>query len=68
MLPCNRYNFVCILRHNAGYMGEEDYPHLDKAFFQGVVERNKVLPQPPFLQVKQSQLPQSQEALNLIFW
>ncbi|KAK4817040.1 hypothetical protein QYF61_026166 [Mycteria americana] len=40
------------------YLGEETDPHLSTASFQAVVESDKVSPQPPFLQAKQSQLPQ----------
>ncbi|KAK4833094.1 hypothetical protein QYF61_027760 [Mycteria americana] len=40
------------------YLGEETDPHLTTASFQGVVESNKVSPQPPFLQAKQPQFPQ----------
>ncbi|KAK4806947.1 hypothetical protein QYF61_027314 [Mycteria americana] len=40
------------------YLGEETDPHLSTTSFQVVVESNKVSPQPPFLQAKQSQLPQ----------
>ncbi|KAK4822237.1 hypothetical protein QYF61_011878 [Mycteria americana] len=39
-------------------LGEETDPHLSTTSFQVVVESNKVSPQPPFLQAKQSQLPQ----------
>ncbi|KAK4810562.1 hypothetical protein QYF61_004525 [Mycteria americana] len=40
------------------YLGEETDPHLATTSFQVVVESIKVSPQPPFLQAKQSQLPQ----------
>ncbi|KAK4831732.1 LOW QUALITY PROTEIN: hypothetical protein QYF61_018862 [Mycteria americana] len=40
------------------YLGEETDPHLSTTSFQGVVESNKVSPQPPFLQAKQPQFPQ----------
>ncbi|KAK4821425.1 hypothetical protein QYF61_019703 [Mycteria americana] len=40
------------------YLGEETDPHLSTTSFQAVVESRKVSPQPPFLQTKQSQLPQ----------
>ncbi|KAK4828313.1 hypothetical protein QYF61_025325 [Mycteria americana] len=40
------------------YLGEETDPHLTTTSFQVVVESNKVSPQPPFLQAKQSQFPQ----------
>ncbi|KAK4815578.1 hypothetical protein QYF61_004095, partial [Mycteria americana] len=40
------------------YLGEETDPHLSTASCQAVVESGKVSPQPPFLQAKQSQLPQ----------
>ncbi|KAK4830676.1 hypothetical protein QYF61_012776 [Mycteria americana] len=40
------------------YLGEETNPHLSTTSFQGVVESDKVSPQPPLLQAKQSQLPQ----------
>ncbi|KAK4811014.1 hypothetical protein QYF61_015718 [Mycteria americana] len=40
------------------YLEEETDPHLSTTSFQVVVESNKVSPQPPFLQAKQSQLPQ----------
>ncbi|KAK4830945.1 hypothetical protein QYF61_014404 [Mycteria americana] len=40
------------------YLGEETDPHLSTTSFQVAVESNKVSPQPPFLQVKQPQLPQ----------
>ncbi|KAK4828797.1 hypothetical protein QYF61_000854, partial [Mycteria americana] len=40
------------------YLGEETDPHLSTTSFQVVVESNEVSPQPPFLQAKQSQLPQ----------
>ncbi|KAK4819569.1 hypothetical protein QYF61_007080, partial [Mycteria americana] len=42
----------------ACYLGEETDPHLSTTSFQVVVESNEVSPQPPFLQAKQSQLPQ----------
>ncbi|KAK4823617.1 hypothetical protein QYF61_004220 [Mycteria americana] len=40
------------------YLGEETKTHLCTTSFQVVVESDKVSPQPPFLQAKQSQLPQ----------
>ncbi|KAK4828029.1 LOW QUALITY PROTEIN: hypothetical protein QYF61_022806 [Mycteria americana] len=40
------------------YLGEETDPHLSTPSFQVAGESNKVSPQPPFLQAKQSQLPQ----------
>ncbi|KAK4824198.1 hypothetical protein QYF61_012014 [Mycteria americana] len=40
------------------YIGEETDPHLSTTSFQVAVESDKVSPQPPFLQAKQSQLPQ----------
>ncbi|KAK4833055.1 hypothetical protein QYF61_027717 [Mycteria americana] len=40
------------------YLGEETDPHLSTTSFQGVVESDKVSPEPPFLQAKQPQLPQ----------
>ncbi|KAK4810615.1 hypothetical protein QYF61_007352 [Mycteria americana] len=40
------------------YLGEETNPHLSTTSFQVVVESDKVSPQPPFLQAKQSQFPQ----------
>ncbi|KAK4817959.1 hypothetical protein QYF61_003479 [Mycteria americana] len=40
------------------YLGEETDPHFSTASFQVVVESDKVSPQPPLLQAKQSQLPQ----------
>ncbi|KAK4833077.1 hypothetical protein QYF61_027739 [Mycteria americana] len=40
------------------YLGEETDPHLSTTSFQGVVESDKVSPQPPFLQAKQPQFPQ----------
>ncbi|KAK4810517.1 hypothetical protein QYF61_004480 [Mycteria americana] len=40
------------------YLGEETNPHLSTTSFQVVEESDKVSPQPPFLQAKQSQLPQ----------
>ncbi|KAF1399548.1 Membrane-associated guanylate kinase, WW and PDZ domain-containing protein 2, partial [Spheniscus mendiculus] len=43
---------------NACYLGEETDPHLATTSFQGVVERDKVFPQPPLLQTKQPQFPQ----------
>ncbi|KAK4817962.1 hypothetical protein QYF61_003482 [Mycteria americana] len=42
----------------ASYLGEETNTHLSTTSFQVVVESNKVSPQPPFLQAKQSQFPQ----------
>ncbi|KAK4807165.1 hypothetical protein QYF61_024285 [Mycteria americana] len=42
----------------ASYLGEETDPHLSTTSFQVVVESNKVSPQPPLLQAKQSQFPQ----------
>ncbi|KAK4827485.1 hypothetical protein QYF61_018785 [Mycteria americana] len=42
----------------ACYLGEETDPHLSTTSFQAVVESDEVSPQPPFLQAKQSQLPQ----------
>ncbi|KAK4832707.1 hypothetical protein QYF61_025168, partial [Mycteria americana] len=42
----------------ACYLGEETDPHLTTTSFQVVVERDKVSPQPPFLQAKQPQFPQ----------
>ena len=43
----------------ASYLGEETNLHLTTASFQAVVESNKDPPQPPVLQTKQPQLPQS---------
>ncbi|KAK4827844.1 hypothetical protein QYF61_021981, partial [Mycteria americana] len=40
------------------YLGEDTDPHLSTTSFQVVVESDKVSPQPPFLQAKQSQFPQ----------
>ncbi|KAK4810753.1 hypothetical protein QYF61_007727 [Mycteria americana] len=40
------------------YLGEETDPHLSTTSFQVAVESIKVSHQPPFLQAKQSQLPQ----------
>ncbi|KAK4829607.1 hypothetical protein QYF61_005707 [Mycteria americana] len=40
------------------YLGEETDPHLSTTSFQVVEESDKVSPQPPLLQAKQSQLPQ----------
>ncbi|KAK4818350.1 hypothetical protein QYF61_011447 [Mycteria americana] len=40
------------------YLGEETDPHPSTTSFQVVVESDEVSPQPPFLQAKQSQLPQ----------
>ncbi|KAK4816180.1 hypothetical protein QYF61_012470 [Mycteria americana] len=40
------------------YLGEETDPHLATTSCQAVVESDKVSPQPPFLQAKQSQFPQ----------
>jgi len=40
------------------YLGEETNTHLTTASSQGVVESNKVPPQPPLLQTEQPQLPQ----------
>ncbi|KAK4828264.1 hypothetical protein QYF61_024871 [Mycteria americana] len=40
------------------YLGEETDPHLSTTSCQVVVESDEVSPQPPFLQAKQSQLPQ----------
>ncbi|KAK4806165.1 hypothetical protein QYF61_001088 [Mycteria americana] len=40
------------------YLGEETDPHLSTTSFQVVVESDEVSPQPPFLQAKQSHLPQ----------
>ncbi|KAK4812332.1 hypothetical protein QYF61_017109 [Mycteria americana] len=40
------------------YLGEETDPHLSTTSFQVVEKSDKVSPQPPFLQAKQSQLPQ----------
>ncbi|KAK4828407.1 hypothetical protein QYF61_026161 [Mycteria americana] len=40
------------------YLGEETDPHLSTTSFQVVVESDEVSPEPPFLQAKQSQLPQ----------
>ncbi|KAK4827707.1 LOW QUALITY PROTEIN: hypothetical protein QYF61_020985 [Mycteria americana] len=40
------------------YLGEETDPYLSTTSFQVVEENDKVSPQPPFLQAKQSQLPQ----------
>ncbi|KAK4817862.1 hypothetical protein QYF61_001531 [Mycteria americana] len=40
------------------YLGEETDSHLSTPSFQAVVESDKVSPQPPFLQAKQSQVPQ----------
>ncbi|KAK4827068.1 hypothetical protein QYF61_013709 [Mycteria americana] len=40
------------------YLGEETDPHLSTTSFQVAVESDEVSPQPPFLQAKQSQLPQ----------
>ena len=41
------------------YLGKETNAHLATTSFQVVVESNKVPPQPPFLQAKQSQFSQS---------
>ncbi|KAK4821667.1 hypothetical protein QYF61_027135 [Mycteria americana] len=46
-------------RPSTCYLGEETDPHLATTSFQVVVESNKVSPQPPFLQAKQPQLPQT---------
>jgi len=43
----------------ASYLGEEINTCLTKPSFQVVVESSKVTPQPPLLQTKQPQLPQS---------
>jgi len=43
----------------AGYPGEETNTCLTTASFQVVLESKKVPPQPPLLQIKQPQLPQS---------
>ncbi|KAK4828081.1 hypothetical protein QYF61_023141 [Mycteria americana] len=40
------------------YLGEETDPHLSTTSCQVAVESDEVSPQPPFLQAKQSQLPQ----------
>ncbi|KAK4828379.1 hypothetical protein QYF61_026117, partial [Mycteria americana] len=40
------------------YLGEETDPHLSTTSLQVAVESDKVSPQPPFLQAKQSQFPQ----------
>ncbi|KAK4824371.1 hypothetical protein QYF61_014031 [Mycteria americana] len=40
------------------YLGEETDPHLSTTSFQVTVESDKVSPQPPLLQTKQSQFPQ----------
>ncbi|KAK4824091.1 hypothetical protein QYF61_010602 [Mycteria americana] len=40
------------------YLGEETNTHLTTPSFQVVVESNKVSPQPPLLQTKQTQFPQ----------
>ncbi|KAK4807064.1 hypothetical protein QYF61_018405 [Mycteria americana] len=40
------------------YLGEDTDPHLSTTSFQVVEESDKVSPQPPFLQARQSQLPQ----------
>ena len=42
----------------ASYVGEEAGPHLTSTSLQVVVESDKVFPEPPLLQSKQSQLPQ----------
>ncbi|KAK4821282.1 hypothetical protein QYF61_017646 [Mycteria americana] len=42
----------------ACYLGEETDPHLSTTSFQVVEESDEVSPQPPFLQAKQSQVPQ----------
>ena len=39
------------------YLGKETDTHLATAYFEVVVESNKVSPQPPFLQDKQPQFP-----------
>ena len=43
----------------ASNLGEDTNTHLTAASIQVVVESNKVSPQPPLLQTKQSQLPQT---------
>ena len=45
-------------RRITSHLGEETNTHLTTTSFQVVVESNKVLHQPPFLQTKQSQFPQ----------
>ena len=40
----------------ASYMGEDADPHLTSASLQADVDSNKVSPEPPLLQTKQSQL------------
>ncbi|KAK4820222.1 hypothetical protein QYF61_021727 [Mycteria americana] len=47
-----------IITRIASYLGEETDPHLSTTSFQAVVESDKVSPQPPLLQTKQSQFPQ----------
>ena len=42
----------------ASYVGEEAGPHLTSTSLQVVVESDKVFPEPPLLQTKQSQLPE----------
>ena len=44
--------------HIGSYQGEEANPHLTTTFLQEVVEGNKVPPDPPLLQTKQSQFSQ----------
>uniref|UniRef100_A0A803V581 Centrosomal AT-AC splicing factor n=1 Tax=Ficedula albicollis TaxID=59894 RepID=A0A803V581_FICAL len=45
----------CLIRD---CLREETDPHVAPASFQAVVESDKITPEPPFLQAKQSQLPQ----------
>ena len=42
----------------ASYLGEETDTHLATTSFQVVVESSKVCPEPSFLQIEQSQVPQ----------
>ncbi|KAK4807532.1 hypothetical protein QYF61_003321 [Mycteria americana] len=51
---------ITLIPHNMRQLlpGRRDRPHLSTPSFQAVVESDEVSPQPPFLQAKQSQLPQ----------
>ena len=51
----------------ASYLGEDTSTCLTTTSFQGVVESNKVPPQPPLLQTKQPQFPQL-FLIRLVLW
>ena len=51
-------NITVLSPPSAVVMHLGDQPHLSTTSFQGVVESDKVSPEPPLLQTKQAQFPQ----------